>query len=154
MQFSVQGRHVCLQGLYLDQLRVNSELKSLKPSFINQHGWLLQMVALTQQQEETLIPVEVQKLLDCYNAFFEEPVGLPSVRAFDHKIVLKEGTPPISVRLYRYPHYQKTEIEKIVTNLLKTGVVRPSQSPFSSLVLLVKEADGSWRMCVDYRALN
>lgn len=85
---------------------------------------------------------------------FEEPVGLPQTREFDHRIVLKEGTAPISVRSYRYPHYKKTKIEKIVKNLLLNGMIRPSQSPFSSPVLLVKKADGTWRMCMDYRALN
>ncbi|XP_035546571.1 uncharacterized protein LOC118348625 [Juglans regia] len=54
----------------------------------------------------------------------------------------------------QYPHYQKYEIEKIVHDLLSNGVIRPSQNPFSSPVLLVRKADGSWRMCMDYRALN
>lgn len=38
--------------------------------------------------------------------------------------------------------------------LLSTSCIQPSPSPFSSLVLFVHKSDGSWRMCVDYHALN
>lgn len=38
--------------------------------------------------------------------------------------------------------------------LLKSRIIQPSQNPYSSLVLLVRKADGSWRLCVDCSGLN
>ena len=60
----------------------------------------------------------------------------------------------VNVLPYRYPQFHKDEIEKIVKKMLLVETIQPSKSAFSSLVLLVKKKDGSWRFCVDYRTLN
>ncbi|XP_017416580.1 uncharacterized protein LOC108327382 [Vigna angularis] len=72
----------------------------------------------------------------------------------DHQIHLLSNSSPVSVRPYRYPHFQKVEIEKQIEEMLFDGMIQPSHSLFSSSILLVKKKDGSWRFCVDFRALN
>ena len=88
---------------------------------------------------------QLNQLLHNYEEVFKEMNTLPPVRSHDHKIVLKDGIDPVSVRPYRYPFFQKNAIEELVNEMLKRGVIRPSSSPFSALVVLVKKRDNSWR---------
>ena len=96
----------------------------------------------------------LDELLTAYEDVFATPSGLPPQRTWDHAIVLKPGSAPVAVRPYRYPAAHKDELERQCAAMIQQGVVRRSDSPFSSPALLVHKADGSWRFCVDYRALN
>ena len=100
------------------------------------------------------IPDKVQAVIRQYEDMFEWPEELPPERDIKHHIHIKGGTDPINVRPYRYAFQQKEEMEKLVDEMLSSGIIRPSTSPYLSSVLLVKKKDGSWRLCVDYRALN
>ena len=103
---------------------------------------------------DAAIPTVIQQLLSTFDHLFAKPTSLPPTRPTDHRIHLLPHATPVNLRPYRYPHFQKREIEKLVQDMLDTGVIRPSTSAFFAPVLLVKKKDGSRRFCVDYRALN
>jgi hypothetical protein len=49
---------------------------------------------------------------------------------------------------------ENDEIKKQIQELLDEGVIMPSTSPCGSPNVLVPKKDGTWQMCVDFRALN
>ncbi|KAJ0885707.1 putative nucleotidyltransferase, Ribonuclease H [Helianthus annuus] len=150
--FRLAGSTHKLQGLK------GSDLTALKTNeLMGIHGTALFLqisrVETTLTSSPNPCPL-VQQVLAEYEQVFREPKGLPPNRFHDHDIPLVPGAKPVSSRPYRQPYLQKAEIEKQVRELLREGLIRPSHSPFSSPVLLVKKSDGTWRFCVDYRALN
>ena len=89
---------------------------------------------------------------DCFSESL--PGTLPPERPEDRTIVEIPGTSPPNRPPYRVSVAQQEEIMNQVNELLKKGLIQPSSSPYYSPVLLVRKKDGSWRMCIDYRALN
>ena len=49
---------------------------------------------------------------------------------------------------------ENAEIKKQIKDLLDKGFIRPSTSPCGSPIVLIPKKVGTWRMCVDFRALN
>jgi hypothetical protein len=134
LSFQRQGRRIHWQGVRATQQPAPQQLA----------------VAVVDTAQQPLMDV----LLQQHGAIFDEPTGLPPARPYDHRIHLLPGTAPVAVRPYRYAQLQKDELERQCEAMLTQGIIRPSTSPFSAPVLLVRKADRSWRFCIDYRALN
>ena len=79
--------------------------------------------------------------------------GLGRTNVTKH-VIKTSGASPIKQQPHRVPHAVREEVERQVEQMLDAGVIRPSSSPWSCPLVLVKKLDGSLRFCVDYRKLN
>jgi len=61
---------------------------------------------------------------------------------------------PISFRPRRLSYADKEKLRDILDKLLSEGVIRPSESPYASSIVLLRKKNGELRLCVDYRELN
>ena len=102
------------------------------------------------------VPPTVTNLLQEYEDIFpaEIPPGLPPMRGIEHQIDLIPGATLPNRAAYRTNPEETKEIQRQVQDLLDRGHVRESLSPCAIPVLLVPKKDGTWRMCVDCRAIN
>jgi hypothetical protein len=73
-------------------------------------------------------------------------------RQWDHPI---ETTGPMRrQRLNRLSPAERAELSRQLKDAVEAGLVRPSYSEFGSPILFVRKADGSLRLCIDYRGLH
>jgi hypothetical protein len=109
----------------------------------------------TNKLDESL-PSVVISLLQEYEDVFpnDVPSGLPPIRGIEHQIDFVPGATIPNRPAYRSNPEEKKELQRQVEELLAKGHVRESMSPCAVPVLLVPKKDGTWRMCVDCRAIN
>lgn len=97
------------------------------------------------------------KLIELLNEFRDlfgdkaEDLGVAKSAQIEIKLT---DDKPFTYRPYRMAETEKEKIRTIVSDLLGAGIIRESESPFASPVLLVKKKNGQDRMCIDYRKLN
>lgn len=72
---------------------------------------------------------------------------------FAMKIVLTSDV-PVHQGPRRLSYKERVAVQKKVEELLKEGVIRPSNSPYAATLVPIKKKDGDFRICVDYKGIN
>ena len=101
---------------------------------------------LEPQQE-----AEVKQLLAEYEEVFRDEPGRTTMAEHD---VITGDTQPVRLPTYRLPHAYREPVKQEMEEMLDSGIIVPSQSPWSAPIVPVTKKDGSLRLCVDFRRLN
>ena len=105
---------------------------------------------------DSAIPSVAVSLMQEFDDVFAEdiPNGLPPLKGIEHQIDLVPGASIPNRPAYRSNPEETKELQRQVDELMMKGYIRESISPCAVPVLLVPKKDGTWRMCVDCRAVN
>ena len=71
----------------------------------------------------------------------------------EHKIVLEDPT-PFKEPYRRIPPAMFEEVRQHIKEMLDAGVIRESESLYSSNIVLIRKPNGALRFCVNWRKLN
>lgn len=137
---------------YMMKLNLTS---TQNPNRINHIKQILRTDHLNEEEKQSLF-----KLCEDFSDIFQlESDYLSCTSTYEHTIPTFKDSQPIHTKSYRYPEVHKHEVNDQIQKLLKTNIIQPSQSPWSSPLWVVpKKLDASgkikWRVVIDYRKLN
>ena len=100
------------------------------------------------------IPTEVAvpKYLQCFMDVFvkESFYALLNEKMWDHAIDLEPGSKPSNCNVYPLSPNEQSELDAFLQEDLKSGCIRPSNSPIPFPILFIKKKDGSLQLVQDY----
>ena len=96
---------------------------------------------------------QVKRILFHYSHLFDtrKPAIVCNVKP--HEIKTLDHPPPASKAYYSTPQKQEA-MHTLVQELLQSGLIRQSYSPYAAPALLIPKKDNTWRLVVDYKKLN
>ncbi|GKC44000.1 putative reverse transcriptase domain-containing protein [Tanacetum coccineum] len=109
---------------------------------------LMSAKASDKKQEEIVV------VRDFPEVFPDDLSRLPPLREIEFRIELIPRAVLIAKSPYCLAPSELEELSGQLKELQDKGFIRPSSSPLGAPVLFVKNKDGSFRMCINYRELN
>ena len=94
---------------------------------------------------------ELMQILRKFDVMFTDLPG--DCEIVRHEIPVSEEK-IIQSKPYPIPYGIRESVDADIKTMLDLGIIRPSDSPFASPVVVVRKRDGSNRICIDFRKLN
>lgn len=97
---------------------------------------------------------KLQSFLENYKDCFSKSLSDLGFTTESEMVIHLEDSEPVVYRPYRLAFTERQRVRDMVQEMLDSGIVRESNSPYASPIVLVNKKSGEKRLCVDYRALN
>lgn len=105
---------------------------------------------LTESQKAAVLKLLAERRGAFANT--EEEVGI--AKGYRFNVHLLDENPVTSGKHRRVPYHLRDKVTAMLQDMERQGVIRKSLSPYCSGLVVVQKADGSLRICVDYKDLN
>ena len=123
----------------------------------NREERLAKLLGLTDWEQPHLTSTEqceLKTVLANYaDVFMVEPTELGATGVVEHEVDTGDSS-PVRQPPRRIPFNLRTKVAQMVDDMLDQDIIQPSQSPWSSPIVLTTKKDGSARFCIDYRRVN
>ena len=101
-----------------------------------------------------LSDTECREFLDLAQEFSNLFTDAPGTTNLVQHHINLTSSEPVRSKPYPVPYSMRESLKKDIDDMMNMGVIRESNSPYASPVVVVKKKDGSNRVCVDYQKLN
>jgi transposase InsO family protein len=115
-------------------------------------GACIRSIHTSPQGKEVEVPNEYKDFLDVFST--DGAAALPRDARAQHEIELEEGKKPPYGPIYALSQRELEILREYLRQNLASGRIRRSTSAAGAPILFVPKADGTLRLCVDYRGLN
>lgn len=145
--------HTLILGIdFWRRMGIVPDLRSGEWQFTNSDDISLDMVEVLKSRS-SLTPEETLVLDELVSGVFNKMgTTLGCTTLVEHKIIT--DAQPIKQRYYPVSPAMMQHIDAELKDMLTKGIIEPSNSPWSSPIVMVPKKEGGWRFCCDFRKIN